>query len=267
MCWGLITLVLCGCVSFTAATLLQCNPVEGAYNHWDGHYSCVNIYALWYSNAIYSILTDFIIVLMVPPVIFKLKLPMRQKLALTCIFGLGIIVCAASISRLTTLYSSAYGSDATAGTLISTIWTCIEAGLGIICANLPMLRTPLQRFFPRIFPTRAGTNELSSTCTSRPSGVGTGRTLVMPATVDQNPLPPPASSLFYPSHMTSSTPVQPTIDKNKAWDEHILRPTRAAISNSHNDYEAQERHDYLFGRGGKNDTCEQDWYHDQHEVW
>lgn len=128
--------------------------------------SCLNLYALWYSNAIYNILTDFIIILMVPPVIFTLNISWRQKLALTCIFGLGIIVCAASISRLTTLYSSAYGNDPTAGSLVSTIWTTIEAGLGTICANLPMLRTPVQRLFPRLFPSRTSTFHIPSIATS-----------------------------------------------------------------------------------------------------
>jgi len=168
-CWTLIAIVVCACVSFTTATLLQCHPIERAWERWNGNYRCVNIYALWYTNAIYSILTDFIIVLMVPPVIFKLKLPMRQKLALTCIFGLGVIVCAASISRLTTLYSSAYGEDPTAGSLISSVWTTIEAGLGVICANLPMLRTPLQRLFPKLFPSRSGTNQLSNTTPTGPN--------------------------------------------------------------------------------------------------
>ncbi|EXJ74941.1 uncharacterized protein A1O5_01637 [Cladophialophora psammophila CBS 110553] len=140
-CWSLITFVLCACISFTLATILQCNPIPRAWERWRIDGSCVDIYALWYSNAVYNILTDFLLVLMVPPVIFKLKLPMRQKLALTCIFGLGVIVCAASISRLTTLYSSAYGDDITAGSLVSTIWTTIEAGLGVICANLPMVQT------------------------------------------------------------------------------------------------------------------------------
>lgn len=132
---------------------------------------------------------------MVPPVVFKLKLPVRQKLALTAIFGLGVIVCAASISRLTTLYTSAYGSDPTAGSLISTIWTSIEAGLGIICANLPMLRTPLQHFFPKVFPPRSSSNQLSSTNCTRPSEGNDSPTLVLTATMDDNPMTCPEPAL------------------------------------------------------------------------
>lgn len=182
LCWALILVVVCACTSFTTATLLQCDPISGAWERWKGKSTCVNLYALWYSNAIYNILTDVTIVLMVPPVVLSLKLPARQKSALICIFGLGVIVCVASISRLTTLYSSAYGSDATAGSFVSTIWTTIEAGLGIICANLPMLRTPLQRMFPKLFPSRPGTSQVSAP--SGTSNSGEGRTLVLSAKIN-----------------------------------------------------------------------------------
>lgn len=180
-CWCLIFVVVGASISFTVATTLQCTPISHAWDRWSGSESCINIGALWYSNAIYNITTDFIIVLMVPPVIFKLKLPVRQKLALTCVFGLGIIVCAASVFRLTTLYSSAYGEDVTAGSLIATVWTTVEAGLGVICTNLPMVRTPLQHFFPKLFPSRTGTNRISSRSRSRSSRRSNSEELASPA--------------------------------------------------------------------------------------
>ncbi|OAL28837.1 hypothetical protein AYO22_02702 [Fonsecaea multimorphosa] len=194
-CWSLVAFVVGACISFTLATILQCNPISRAWERWRSDGSCVDIYALWYSNAIYNIFTDLLIVLMVPPVIFTLKLPMRQKLALTCIFGLGVIVCAASISRLTTLYSSAYGDDITAGSLVSTIWTTIEAGLGVICANLPMVRTPLQHFFPRLFPPRTGTGHISSAVPSQRSGAAHGEALASPARLIPPPVPTRKTSL------------------------------------------------------------------------
>ena len=182
-CWSLICIVVLSCACFTTATIMQCSPVRAAWHRWDAGSTCVNIYALWYSNAIYNILTDFIIILMVPPVIFTLKISWRQKLALVCIFGLGAIVCAASISRLTTLYSSAYGNDPMAGSLVSTIWTTIEAGLGIICANLPMLRTPIQRLFPLLFPSGSSTFHITSTATSAPCASSNNETLVSPTSI------------------------------------------------------------------------------------
>lgn len=171
------------------ATVLQCAPVSRAWDRWNGNGTCFNLGVLWYSNAVYNIVTDFVIVLMVPPIILTLHLPLRQKLALIVVFGLGVIVCAASISRMTTLYSSAYGMDVMAGSFVSTIWTTIEAGLGVICTNLPMLRTPIQHFFPTLFPTRTATNQISSRGGSRPSCWSNGEALASPTRLIPPPVP------------------------------------------------------------------------------
>ncbi|KAK5445122.1 hypothetical protein LTS15_010213 [Exophiala xenobiotica] len=260
ICWTLISVVLCACLSFTIATLLQCRPINGAWDRWDDGVHCVNIYALWYSNAIYNIVTDLIIVLMVPPVIFSLKLPTRQKLALTCIFGLGVIVCAASISRLTTLYSSANGTDATAGSFVSTIWTSIEAGLGVICANLPMIRTPLQHFFPRLFPSRSGTNRVSSTPSSSRSESGNGRTLVLSAKFNE----PMSSPDIHSTSSDGFMDAPPSTGNGEA----LNRATQGlcTFSRFHNDCEAQEDGDQGFGwRFGQNHVREE-WCHGPHQV-
>lgn len=236
---------------------MQCSPISSAWQPWNAGRSCVNIFALWYSNAIYNILTDLIIFLMVPPVIFTLKLPMRQKLALTGVFGLGTIVCAASISRLTTLYSSAYGTDATAGSLISTIWTTIEAGLGIICANLPMLRTPIQHFFPRLFPSRSGTTRLSSRgvslpCRSSHSTTGVGLTEASPAvpypanardtSMDPNMFSGshPANGVIHPREESYWRPCLECLPENGGYELGIETTLKSAENSSHHDQVAAE---------------------------
>ena len=206
-CWTLIALVIGACTCFTAATIFQCTPVSRAWHRWSESGTCVNIGALWYAHAIYNILTDFAIVLMVPPVIFNLKLPLRQRLALTCIFGLGVIVCAASIFRMTTLSSSAYGADITAGSLVSTTWTTIESGLGVVCTNLPMLRTPLQQFFPHLFPSRTGTDRPSSRRGSRPSCWSNNEAQTSPTKLVPPPIPMRDSSL--PFHTFGNNPYPP----------------------------------------------------------
>ncbi|KAK5560818.1 hypothetical protein LTR46_001126 [Exophiala xenobiotica] len=237
-------------------------PINGAWDRWDDGVRCVNIYALWYSNAIYNIVTDFILVLMVPPVIFSLKLPTRQKLALTCIFGLGVIVCAASISRLTTLYSSANGTDATAGSFVSTIWTSIEAGLGVICANLPMLRTPLQHFFPRLFPSRSGTNRVSSTPSSSRSESGNGRTLVLSAKVNE----PMSSPGIHSTASDGFMDAPPSTGNGEA----LNRATQGLCTFSrcpvHNDCEAQQDSDQGFGWTFSQNHVREEWCHGPQQV-
>ena len=53
---------------------------------------------------------------------------------------------------MTTLDTGSKAKDQMYGTLNSTIWTTIESNTAIICACLPMLKSPLATLFPRLFP-------------------------------------------------------------------------------------------------------------------
>ena len=154
----------------TIVTVFQCNPVHRA---WDKSQpgTCVNTTAFWYSNAIYNLSTDFIILVSVPGVIWSLHLPLRQRLALTGVFGLGVFVFATSILRFTTLKLSSHARDSNAGTLTSTMWTTIEANCAIVCACLPMVRTPLQKIWPKFFP---NSRAYGTGTTARHTGTNSG---------------------------------------------------------------------------------------------
>ena len=95
-------------------------------------------------------------------------------------------VCITSILRMTTLDTGSKNQDQTYGTLNSTIWTTIEANTGIICACLPMLKSPLAFLFPRLFPRNSYTDYSSrSDVVSRgPSRVTASRDGESPAAYD-----------------------------------------------------------------------------------
>jgi hypothetical protein len=155
-CWSCVIVVSTYALASIVATIFQCTPIP---HLWDKTAyptaTCINVTAFWYANAIYNIITDIVILASVPPVVWKLKLPFRQKLGLTVVFGLGLFVCATSILRMMTLDQSSKALDPTQGTFLSTMWTTIEASTAIVCACLPMLRTPVQRLVPRLFPSQA----------------------------------------------------------------------------------------------------------------
>lgn len=154
-CYACVGIVGGYAIASVFATIFQCTPVEYVFDKkLTGH--CINITAFWYANAIYNIVTDVIILASVPGVVWSLSLSTRQRIGLTLVFGLGIFVFATSILRFTTLDVASKAHDTTFGTLKSTMWTTIEASTAIVCACLPMIRTPIQRLFPRIFPTRYG---------------------------------------------------------------------------------------------------------------
>lgn len=70
---------------------------------------------------------------------------------------------------MTTLKFSSTAPDTTNATMVSTIWTVIEANTGIICSCSPMLKTPLARFFPHIFSRTGGTASATNPLSARRS--------------------------------------------------------------------------------------------------
>jgi hypothetical protein len=160
-CYACITVVSGYAIASILVTIFQCTPVVRVFDK-KIHGTCINITAFWYANAIYNILTDIVILASVPGVVWSLSLSTRQRLGLTMVFGLGIFVFATSILRMTTLDPASKNPDTTFGTLKSTMWTTIEASTAIVCACLPMIRTPIQKLFPKILPTKFGTRTAAS---------------------------------------------------------------------------------------------------------
>ncbi|MCJ1464379.1 hypothetical protein MMC07_002992 [Pseudocyphellaria aurata] len=147
--YGLLVFVNGYAVASIIATIFQCTPVVRAFDHGSPG-SCIDLTAFWYANASANILGDFAILALPMPVINSLHLPRRQRIGLMMVFALGGFVCVTSILRMTTLEAGSKAKDQLHGTLVSTVWTTIEANTGIICACLPMLKTPLSKIFPRI---------------------------------------------------------------------------------------------------------------------
>lgn len=71
-------------------TCIQSRPVHKAWNkHLDGH--CYNLVNAWYTNAVFSITTDILILILPMHMVYKLQRDKREKLLLYAVFGLGIL--------------------------------------------------------------------------------------------------------------------------------------------------------------------------------
>lgn len=87
------TIMLAG-VAYCAAVILQalliCLPVR--YN-WDKSIDgqCGNMYAAYMSVAIVDLITELSVIILPMPYVWSLQLPVGKKIALTFIFGIGIM--------------------------------------------------------------------------------------------------------------------------------------------------------------------------------
>jgi hypothetical protein len=101
----------------------------------------VDSYKFFYGNSIPNILTDIMMMIAPLPAIWSLKLEMRQKISLSCIFLLGIFVTAVSVTRLVYLVSlDITNPDVTWVFIQPQIWTVTELNIAVVCGCLPQLR-------------------------------------------------------------------------------------------------------------------------------
>lgn len=76
-------------VASVSATLAQCTPFSRIFDKAiSGH--CINVSAFWIANGVTNILTDIWIIALPQWQVWKLKLPLRQKISLMAVFGLGV---------------------------------------------------------------------------------------------------------------------------------------------------------------------------------
>ncbi|KAI0465721.1 hypothetical protein F4859DRAFT_507878 [Xylaria cf. heliscus] len=160
--FSVISLILLGVISawgiaFFFATLLECIPTSEA---WESLYGtprhdayCYQYVPMFIATAISNTLVDAAILSVPLPIVWRLKITTRQKIALSAIFLLGAFVIGISIARIYFFYqsSSSYENalDITVNIAPTLYWTELEASIAVISACLPTLRPLIAHFSPQ----------------------------------------------------------------------------------------------------------------------
>ncbi|KAK6614999.1 integral membrane protein [Botrytis cinerea] len=141
---------------------------------------CLNQCGLW--QAIFNILTDAAILLLPSHMLYLLKLPLRQKLAVASIFSTGILcvqplslllknclrtpfhvylegfanillnsVIIICIVRITYIMALQDNPDVLYTQGRAAVWSSVEINIGIFCNTLVVLRPFIRQYFPGLF--------------------------------------------------------------------------------------------------------------------
>ncbi|PSR76250.1 hypothetical protein BD289DRAFT_177500 [Coniella lustricola] len=126
--------------------IFACVPVERS---WDSTVegTCQSINVTRTMNIVGNIVTDFIILLLPLPTIWRLSLPKRTKYAVMGIFSLGFFTCIVSILR-GTLNSDETGGDVSWDSVSVIAWTTAELLTGVVIASLSTMRPLISRYLP-----------------------------------------------------------------------------------------------------------------------
>ncbi|KAI1479722.1 hypothetical protein F4774DRAFT_114277 [Daldinia eschscholtzii] len=169
-CYALISFIFMFGLTLFFGGVFACVPIHLSWlPHSPGSRNpqhCIDLPLFMFATSILNTALDLAILAIPIPLLRKLQIAPRQRVALTAVFTVGVIVCVASIMRLITLYQLRPAEDPSVSGLPLGIWSGVELDLAIICTCLPTLRPMLARVFPCF---------QGSTMDSSPSWRGTQR--------------------------------------------------------------------------------------------
>ncbi|CAD6590680.1 MAG: hypothetical protein ASARMPRED_004965 [Alectoria sarmentosa] len=120
--------------------LFQCHPFQAAFDpELLFTNQCVNLQAYYWGIAGSNLCIDIVMLYMPLHMVGGLKLPTRQKIALSGVFLLGGIVCVASAMRIVTI-RIIQAEDMTYTLAKGYLWSQLEPAMAILCACLVTLR-------------------------------------------------------------------------------------------------------------------------------
>ncbi|KAF2031315.1 hypothetical protein EK21DRAFT_63495 [Setomelanomma holmii] len=133
-------------MSFTFLAIFQCNPVSAYWQLGAPAGACMDEGVVTLMCGIINCVADLATTFTPMPLVWGLQMPVRQRLAVAVLFGLGIIVTVAGIVRTWFIYRSLIGEyDQTWYAYPLWIAAAIEIDLGVICASAPVLRPLLTK--------------------------------------------------------------------------------------------------------------------------
>jgi hypothetical protein len=151
--WTMIAIQIASCVASVVFQIVQCRPLAVL---WDPasypNAVCAkpgSAFVSIYVNSAIAILTDLIFAVVPITFIRKMQRPLREKIVLSCLMGLGVFAATASIVKTTLVKHYGTTGDSLWDAIDLTLWSMLEVQTGIIAACIPCLKSPFERALGR----------------------------------------------------------------------------------------------------------------------
>jgi len=133
--------------------IFSCYPFSKSWDITITDGFCVNLPVFYIANLSLNSATDIAVLILPLPMLWKLRMPFQQKIAVLAIFMTGSGVCVVSILRIRSLVILLDKDDVTWELVEGYIWSAIELNTAIVCATLPFTK----QFLRGVCPRRLGT--------------------------------------------------------------------------------------------------------------
>ncbi|KAI0442665.1 hypothetical protein F4803DRAFT_350104 [Xylaria telfairii] len=167
------------------AVLAACHPFSANWGSAEVQAThCINKEALFVWNSFPNIVTDFVMLIIPLPIVWRLHATLQLKLGLTVTFLIGGSGLVASVLRFVAFSRTNSFTDATYNAVELIIWTLVEPGISIICVCVMMFRPLFERLGFSGVRTKYATNKYATAQSRRSeftqdSGLGDGTNLAL----------------------------------------------------------------------------------------
>ncbi|RMZ69388.1 integral membrane [Pyrenophora seminiperda CCB06] len=170
-------------ISFTCIAIFFCNPIENYWVIGAPPDTCMDEAVWTLICGIINSVADLLTTITPMPLVFRLHMPLSQRIAVAMLFGMGLIVTAAGIVRTWFIYRSLFNEyDQTWYAYPLWISAAVEIDLGVICASAPVLKPlltkipfSLSRYLTSGISFRKSTGHTSKTLTPNASAAYSSR--------------------------------------------------------------------------------------------
>ncbi|PWY86680.1 hypothetical protein BO70DRAFT_333076 [Aspergillus heteromorphus CBS 117.55] len=148
-CWCLMAISIGETIAETLVVIFQCWPVHKAWDATglvEGH--CVDMETFYYINFGIKLATDLALFTLPIPKLIQLKMTVGKRVGLVMMFSLGLLVCVASVIRVT--YMNSFSVDHTWSMVDTMNWSCIEVAIAIFIACIPSFKSLITYRFPAL---------------------------------------------------------------------------------------------------------------------
>ncbi|ORY03148.1 hypothetical protein BCR34DRAFT_605341 [Clohesyomyces aquaticus] len=150
--WTLVALNISSLIAIILSAFLVCHPFAYSYDKTIVGGYCGDILSLQLFTAIWNLLMDTAIVAVPLPIVWTLKMSNRKKIGVSFMFGMGIIICLMTLTRI--LLSSYWmNNNPTRKNGAVAFITGLEPIVGVINACLPHLPPVFKRLGSSTFGT------------------------------------------------------------------------------------------------------------------